>query len=110
MISKTLFLAGAFMFGAGERAFLIAQGATGGATGGASGGWEEAGKFGLVGIVLIFVLYRLEPRMKGIETAVNFLTQMIRLMLIEIKETSPGVRAQAISIGEQMKATNPPET
>lgn len=105
MISKTLFLAGAFMFGAGERVMAVAQTTSPNP----ADGWAEAGKYGLIGIVLLFILYRLEPRMKGIETAVNYLTQMIRLMLIEIKETSPAVRAQAVSIGEQMKASNPPE-
>lgn len=66
-------------------------------------GLKEISEYGVIAIALFTVLYRIEPQLKGIVQSLNYLTQMIGLMLVEIKSTSEGVKAQAQELMNRMK-------
>lgn len=64
--------------------------------------WAPFVNMGGVGLVLAWVLWKLEPRMRGLEAAIERQSRAVLVLLIEIKSTSPEGRTQAAAILKEL--------
>lgn len=58
---------------------------------------------GATGVILAWMLWQAVPRMRGIESAVDRLSDAILILLLEIDRTTPQAREQAQVIRNKIK-------
>lgn len=83
---------------------LIGSIATAAAAAGAVMDWTPLANIGPVGIILIWFMWRAEPRLRAIESAIDRQTRGNLVMLIEIKRTSPEGKTVAEGIIKEIEA------
>lgn len=59
---------------------------------------------GAVGVVLAFVLWRLEPRMRGAECAIDRLARAIAILITELPHVLQGAKTQCAQLNEELDA------
>lgn len=64
-------------------------------SGGSGFTWQPIINLGGIGLVLAWVLWKLEPRMRGLEAAIERNTRANLVMIIEIKRTSEEAKKAA---------------
>jgi hypothetical protein len=57
---------------------------------------------GAVGVILAFVLWKLEPRMRGAECAIDRLTRAIAIMLTELPHVLEGAKRQCSQLNTEL--------
>lgn len=57
---------------------------------------------GAVGVILAFVLWKLEPRMRGAECAIDRLTRAIAIMLTELPHVLDGAKRQCAQLEAEL--------
>lgn len=57
---------------------------------------------GAVGVILAFVLWKLEPRMRGAECAIDRLTRAIAIMLTELPHVLEGAKRQCAQLNSEL--------
>jgi hypothetical protein len=60
--------------------------------------WAPLINMGGVGAVLVWFLWKADPRMRAIESSVDRNTQAILILLLEIDRTSPQAKEQAQAV------------
>lgn len=58
---------------------------------------------GAVGVILAFVLWKLEPRMRGAECAIDRLTRAIAIMLTELPHVLEGAKRQCAILNVELE-------
>lgn len=78
----------------------IGLGTTGGVLGDAVTGfdWSPLLNMGGVGLVLVWFLWKAEPRMRAIESAIDRNSRSILILLLEISRTTPEAKIQANAV------------
>jgi hypothetical protein len=65
--------------------------------------WAPLINMGGVGAVLVWFLWKADPRMRAIESSVDRNTQSILILLLEIDRTSPQAKEQAQAVLADIK-------
>jgi hypothetical protein len=64
--------------------------------------WGELLKAGGVAAICAFVLVRLEPRLRGVESAIDRLTRMIAVMMSELPHVIEAVKGQCRDMQKEL--------
>lgn len=64
--------------------------------------WGELIKAGGIAAICAFVLVRLEPRLRGVESAIDRLTRMIAVMLGELPHVIEAVKTQCSDMRREL--------
>ncbi len=59
---------------------------------------------GAMGVVLAWMLWKAEPRMRAVESAIDRQSAAILILLLEIDRTTPEAKRQATVVMEEIKA------
>jgi hypothetical protein len=66
--------------------------------------WGQFANYGICGAILAWTLWRAEPRLRGIEAAIDRLTRMIAIMLTELPHVLEGAKAQCRVMDRELDA------
>ena len=64
--------------------------------------WSSIAQYGFPGAMLVWFLWKAEPRWKSMESAIDRLTRGNMIMLMEIQRTTPEGKRQASALIEEI--------